>query len=305
MVQQNELQAFFPEGSRVVPNPHGTAPGIDLDVPRDGKAPCRFFALPGVPAEMREMWHGYVAGAVESMNPLRRIICRRNIKCFGGGESQIEAMLPDLIRRGRTPTVGITASRATITLRIVAEGATREECEAQIEPTAAAIRECLGSLVYGEGDDELQDSVIGLLRKHRRTLATVEIGTAGYVANCLGGVADHRDVYLGGLVAASKAAIMNLLGIDSDLLSQHALASEAVAVAMAAACRQRFQTDYGLAVSGFPAPPSEGVEAEPAFFALATPGDVKILQIPFASHPDLLTIYSAKQAMNLARLNIS
>ena len=74
---------------------------------------------------MREMWHGYVADALRPSGAGRRVICRRNIKCFGAGESQIESMLPDLIRRGRTPTVGINASEATIILRIAAEGRQR------------------------------------------------------------------------------------------------------------------------------------------------------------------------------------
>ena len=37
-----------------------------------------------------------------------------------------------MIRRGRAPTVGITASQATIILRIAAEGQSREECETLI-----------------------------------------------------------------------------------------------------------------------------------------------------------------------------
>ena len=44
----------------------------------------------------------------------RRAICVRTINCFGVGESDLEAMLPDMIRRGRQPTVGITVSKATI-----------------------------------------------------------------------------------------------------------------------------------------------------------------------------------------------
>ncbi len=51
MPERNRDQAFFPQTSRIIPNPHGTAPGIDLTV--NG---CRFFALPGVPAEMVQMW---------------------------------------------------------------------------------------------------------------------------------------------------------------------------------------------------------------------------------------------------------
>ena len=36
MPRQNEIQAMFPAGSRMIDNPHGTAPGIDLEIPRPG-----------------------------------------------------------------------------------------------------------------------------------------------------------------------------------------------------------------------------------------------------------------------------
>src|SRR5208282_3487334 len=134
MPPSNELQAYFPEGSRVVPNPNGTAPGIDLDVLRADSSRCRFFALPGVPAEMREMWQGYLLAALHGMGGGGRVILRRNIKCFGAGESQVESLMPDLIRRGRIPRVGINASRATIILRIVVEGTSEDDCRARIEP---------------------------------------------------------------------------------------------------------------------------------------------------------------------------
>ena len=42
MPQQNEVQAMFPAGSRMIANPHGTAPGIDLEVPRAGKCVAVF-----------------------------------------------------------------------------------------------------------------------------------------------------------------------------------------------------------------------------------------------------------------------
>ena len=201
MPPQNELQAMFPAGSRVVRNPHGTAPGIDLEVSREGRGPCRVICLPGVPAEMVEMWHDSVAATIAGfVGGGRRVICRRKINCFGAGESQIESMLPDMIRRGRQPTVGITASKATISLRIAAEGATEEECYAAIEPTVATIRQCLGTLIFGEGDDELQHAVVRLLRDREKTLATAECGTTGLVAQWLASVEGSADVYRGGLV---------------------------------------------------------------------------------------------------------
>ncbi len=47
MPDRNRLQAQFPRGAKPIPNPHGTAPGIEQVI-----GGCRIFALPGVPAEM-------------------------------------------------------------------------------------------------------------------------------------------------------------------------------------------------------------------------------------------------------------
>ena len=54
-----------------------------------------------------------------------------------------------------------------------------------MEPTVATIRQCLGTLVFGEEDDELQHAVVRLLRERGKTLATAECGTAGLVAEWL------------------------------------------------------------------------------------------------------------------------
>ena len=288
MPPQNELQAMFPAGSRVVRNPHGTAPGIDLEVTREGRGPCRVICLPGVPAEMIEMWHDSVATAIAGLvGGSQRVIRRRKINCFGAGESQLESMLPDLVRRGRQPTVGITASKATISLRIAAEGPTEEACDAAIDPTMATIRKCLGTLVFGEGDDELQHAVVRLLRKRQKTLATAECGTTGLVAQWLASVERSADVFRGGLVLTDTA--------DS-------------AETMAVRCREQFGTDFGLAI-GLPSPAGRGVGGEggasqTATIVLASSDGVKQKRIPCGIHPALLHIYVAKQALNFVRLTL-
>src|SRR5262245_48715519 len=47
MPERNHVQAMFPRGSRVIHNPAGTAPGIDIDLPRPGRSSARIFSLPG------------------------------------------------------------------------------------------------------------------------------------------------------------------------------------------------------------------------------------------------------------------
>src|SRR4029079_17239715 len=56
MPPANIVQAQFPQGSRPIFNPNGSAPGIDISIPRIVGQPARVFPLPGVPAEMKEMW---------------------------------------------------------------------------------------------------------------------------------------------------------------------------------------------------------------------------------------------------------
>lgn len=302
MPERNELQAMFPEGARPVPNPHGTAPGIAMEIARAGKPPCRLFALPGVPPEMREMWTQSVSVALREAGAGHRLVRHRIIKCFGAGESTIEEMLPDLIRRGRVPRVGINASKTTIILRITADGADEKECQALIEPTAKTIYQCLGNLAYGEGDDELQDALARLLQEQDKTLATCEWGTGGMVADWLGDVPEAREHYLGGVVVSGETGLVRAAGVPEELVRQQSAASPEVAQAMAHETRRRFGTDYGLAVSRFPDPNPLAAEPLPFYLGLADAEGVRSKAVPYAGHPATLKIYCAKHALNMARL---
>ncbi len=304
MPERNRVQAMFPAGSRVIFNPHGTAPGIDLDVPPRLGRPSRVLALPGVPAEMKEMWDGTLAGLLSAQAGGGRVIRHRRIKCFGVGESDLEQMLPDLIRRGRTPSVGITVSEATITLRITASGATAEECYAAMEPTIVTIHECLGPLVYGYEDEELEHVVHRLLAQRGQTLATAEWGTAGLVAQWLGGVPDEPGCFLSGLVLPTPVALIKQLAVPAEVLANYPAASEEVAAAMAERCREQLDADYGLAISAFPAVDPQALQPERVHFGLATRAGVITRSTPFAGHPAILKSRAAKQALNMLRLEL-
>ncbi|HKD38609.1 MAG TPA: molybdopterin-binding protein, partial [Pirellulales bacterium] len=346
MPPRNRVQAMFPEGSRVIPNPEGSAPGIDIIVPRqfnphgpredslqergNASTECRLVALPGVPAEMKQMWQESVAPAIRAMLPSPRAICFRRIKCFGVGESDLEAMLPDLIRRGREPQVGITVSGATITLRVAAIGESPEACRAAMEPTVATIYECLGNLIFGEEADELQDAVIRLLAKHGQTLALAEWGTDGLIANWLSEAAsasqssDHfllsegerrpavnfsnggegeGVTFVGGFIVSSSAARENLLEAIGQSVAADAPLDEPVA-ALAAAARHRLASDYALATGPLPNYDPAAPTPPRFHFALATPTGVLSRSAPYAGPADILKLRAAKQALNLVRLQI-
>jgi nicotinamide-nucleotide amidase len=309
MPERNRVQAYFPRGSRIVHNPAGTAPGIDLEIPRPGRSACRLFALPGVPAEMQEMWEQSVAPAIQAMIGQARVICHRRIKCFGVGESDLEAMLPDLIRRGREPTVGITVHGATITLRITSSGETRETCLAAMEATVETIRQCLGELVFGEEDEELQHAVVRFLRERGQTVATAEWGSGGMIAHWLSEVPESGRVFAGGLVLPTRQAVIDLVQKSGGSLMSEGAANEAglmklLVERMAELCRQHFQADWGLAVGELPEVDRQAGEPRKLWFAVASASGVTAVSTPYAGHPDILKARGGKQALNLLRLTL-
>ena len=83
------------------------------------------------------------------------------------------------------------------------------------EPTVATIYECLGEVVFGEEEDELEDAVLRLLRQHGLTLATAEWGTGGLLADRLHDAGKNEEEnYLGGLVVPNQTALVRLLRVD-------------------------------------------------------------------------------------------
>lgn len=287
MPERNVVQAMLPRGSRIIPNPHGTAPGIDADVPRAGKPPARLFCLPGVPAEMKEMFSATVAPAVLAMlGENAQPIFHRVIRCFGVGESDLEAMLPDLIKRGRDPIVGITVSQATLSLRISCAAKTREEALARMQPTVDTIHQCVGNLAFGEGEDELPDAVVRLLTAQHKTLSLFESGSGGQIAHWLSEASHDSTAFAGGAVRRQGSH-------DEAALKQAAQETKA-----------SFGTDYALAVGPYPPQPIAGREPEYVWFALATPSGVYARSAIFAGHPDLIKQLAAKRALNYLRLHL-
>lgn len=276
MPERNRLQARFPRGATPIPNPNGTAPGIHLQIARQDGGVCHVFSLPGVPAEMVDMWQATVAPAIVAVQQSPRVIRHKRIKCFGVGESQLEAMLPaGLIERGREPRVGITVSGATITLRLTAAGATEADCFAAMEDTLRSIRESIGYMVFGEEEEELEHAVVRLLRERGKTVATTESATDGLIAGWLAAVDPERTAFVGGEVIGSS-------GISLPELAD--------------ATRQRFQANFGLAVGN-----PEGSHL-PVCLSYET--GHRRSRFSTVGHPAILKPRAAKQALNLLRLHL-
>lgn len=178
MTPSNEIQAHFPAGSVVVPNPEGTAPGIELTY-RSAERETIVFCLPGVPAEKRQMFAQTLKQRLQGITGETQIIHHHVVRCFGSGESHIESLLPDLVKRGRDPQVGITASQGTISLRLTTKADSVEACLKKMAPTLETIDGCLGELVFGFNEDTLESVVAARYVETGKTIAITDAGTLG------------------------------------------------------------------------------------------------------------------------------
>jgi nicotinamide-nucleotide amidase len=257
---------------------------------------------------MRVMFDEQVVPRLRQMSGLGRVIVHHKINLFGKGESDIEAAAFDLTARGRTPEVGITASDATISFRVTAEGDTEDEARRALEPTIATIRQRFGDLVVGEGSVDVADAAVALLMQTGTTLATAESCTGGLIARQITAIAGVSPYFPGGVVSYSNASKVELLSVPAALIDAHGAVSAEVAEAMAVGVRQRFHADLGLSVTGV-AGPTGGTPEKPVglvYLGLADAAGVETRRLDIGSEQPRHVIQgrAAKSALNWVRLHL-
>ncbi|MFG0261667.1 MAG: competence/damage-inducible protein A [Novipirellula sp. JB048] len=277
MPKRNRVQAMFPRSSRIIPNPQGTAPGIDQIIDRGHHARCRVFALPGVPAEMQLMFNETVSHEIAAMSGGGRMILHQVMKFFGIGESDMEQRLGDMISRDRHPRVGITVSAATISLRITALAESQGHCTAQIAQKRTEILIRVGELFFGDGENYVQHHVIdSMVRARGVSLALLELGFAAPLGDWFASLGE-TPAYRGGLSLASMPT-NSLEPIKSQL-----------------------QSDWLLVVNAYPAIPDDLVghmpPSEVEFIIVAPNGKRHSHKITIGGHPDIIEPRIGKAAM--------
>lgn len=252
MPLSNLGQTQHPVGTRMLPNPRGTAPGIAARV--EGTA---VFCLPGPPAEMQPMFAEQV---VPQLAVPRDLVCLRGrVHAYGLGESAAAQRLGEITDRGREPRVGFTVSRAVLTARIRAGGA-GDEAKRELDSTCRRILELWAPYAYGTDGESLASGVGALLVDARRTLAAAESCTGGWLGKTIVDVPGSSAYFLGGWVTYSDALKTSCLGVPAKLLAAHGAVSAPVAKAMAEGALSRSGARESLAITGVAGP--EGPTAD-------------------------------------------
>ncbi|MEM9167147.1 MAG: competence/damage-inducible protein A [Planctomycetota bacterium] len=253
MPEANAVQAKRPPSAAMIPNPHGTAPGLHATL-----SDADIFCLPGPPREMRPMFEDHVLPKLRPAGVVRT----RILRTVGLGESTVAGMLGDLMDRGRNPLVGTTASSGVVSCRLRYEGDDADLAEQLLDETEASVRDTLGPLVFGSGDDTLPGAIVRALTQHSATVTTVESCTGGMIVSALTDVRGSSAVLERCFVTYSNEAKADLVGVDPGVFQRDGAVSRACVVQMAEGGLARAGAQYAVAVSGI-AGPDGGTDAKP------------------------------------------
>jgi nicotinamide-nucleotide amidase len=274
MAPQNLKQARIPAGADAF-EPVGTAPAFAMTL--TGEHPTRIFALPGVPWELQQLFHRDVAPELQAIAGPRATLTRV-VHVVGRGESDVAAEVEPLVARREGVTLSLLARSHEIQVRLTVSAVDVETARTASQPVVEEVVAALGSSVAGLDEETLEDVVLRLLGSTGTTLATAESATAGDISARLGRVPGASLGLLGGVSVYATEAKHLLLGIDPALLEDPGPVSAEVTIALARSVRERFGSDWGLAVTGCAGPAQQnGREIGDVFWALAHPdGEVEV-----------------------------
>ena len=290
------VQAQVLEGSTVLPNEYGTAPGLAVSTSKGW-----LILLPGPPRELRPMYTSYVAPFLAKELPPRRKMVTRTIKTMGIGESTVEELispeLSEFLVQGLE--VGYCARVGEVDVRMVAYGSSGPRL---IKESETIVRQCLKEYVFGADEDRLEDFIVGGLIERNQTLVVAESCTGGYLSHRITNVSGSSAVFPAGHCVYSNESKESILGVSKIALEKGAV-SQSVAREMADRVRLLHKADYALATTGI-AGPTGGTEEKPVgtvYIGISTAQGTRVIKECNRCDRETFKYVTSQQALNLLR----
>ncbi len=297
VTELNRQQALVPSRATVLPNQHGTAPGMWLQGKR-----AVLVSLPGVPYEMKELFREQVAPRITTAFR-RPVLLHQTLITYGMGESTIaerleswEDALPPHMKLAYLPNLG------KVRLRLSARGEDPNELRAELAARISSLKDLISDILYGEEDGApLEVSLCDRFVAKKATLATAESFTGGAIASLLCSVPGASAYFTGSVVSYATGVKTRVLGVPQALVDTHTVVSAEVARAMAEGVRKLMQTDYALATTGN-AGPTKGESDAPVgtvYLAVAGPEGTEVHPFSMGGHRERVVQKSVNKALEI------
>ncbi len=299
MPENNLRQAMVPVGAAVIPQTRGTAPG--LICPIGGANGKVVYAVPGVPHEMRDMVQRAIVPDLVRRSGSNDTTVSRVLRTWGESESGLNERLDHVIAEldsVGSPTLAFLASGwEGLKVRLTAKAATAAECAVQLDAWERRVRDELGDLVFGVGDDTMESVVLDQCRRRGLTLGLAESVTGGLVGARLTGVPGASDVFRGSIVSYATDVKQSLLGVSAG-----PVVSESAAREMAAGARERLGSDIAMSLTGVAGPAEQdGQPVGTLFVGLLGPGFDEVREVRLPGQREQMRQFAVITALGMLR----
>jgi nicotinamide-nucleotide amidase len=299
MSDNNRRQAFVPQGAIPIENPVGTAPCFIVDTERGV-----VISLPGVPREMEYLLAHEVLPYLRSRFDLVSVIQTRILRTAGMGESQIDAVLRDMLTAAN-PSIGLSAHPGQTDVRITAKAESEEAANQLIAPVETEVRHRLGRAIYGTGDDTVEQAALAHLKRAGYSLVAAESGTGGLLTNRLSTAAGTETAFLRGYVSNDPSALGRTLGIVSESSVDDSLEAFAGLLArrlIELGSESRDDRRLALVVLTLSRLGEDAAtSAGGTVIALGTPNEVTTRLLGFGGHASHVAIWATTHALEFMR----
>ncbi|MEW5820720.1 MAG: competence/damage-inducible protein A [Cyanobacteriota bacterium] len=261
MPQSNLKQAYIPEGSQVVKNFIGTAPGVLWDVSDlvNSKELKMIITFPGVPDEMRHMWKETIRSSIKKYS--NKHIYEKYINFIDISESALVEKLNKFMNLDN-PKIRPYANNYQIQLRVYSEDKSFDRAKNLVENTIKEIHNIVSEYVYGYNEENLEQVVANLLIKNNKTISLAESCTGGLISSRLTDISGSSNYVKLNLICYSNKAKTEILSVSEESIIKYGAVSSEIAELMARNVRELASCDIGLSVTGI-AGPTGGTEEKP------------------------------------------
>lgn len=267
--ENNLRQADVPVGGGVIPNPLGTAPGLQCEITDEAGNGKVVYAVPGVPYEMTEMVNQHVLPDLLERSGERAVIASRSLKTWGTSESGLAEMIAERVDQQTNPTIAFLARGIEgIYVRMTAKAPTEEEALTLLDAEDVELRKVLGELVFAVDDDTMESEVLRLCEERGWSVGVAESLTGGFIGARLTNVPGASRTYRGSIASYATDVKRSVLGVTAELV-----VSEEAVKQMAEGAQRVLGADVGIAITGVAGPDEQdGQPVGTVWYAVAIPG---------------------------------
>ena len=278
MSENNKKQALVIDGSTILKNDYGMAPGMALEVDK-----TIYMLLPGPPSEMRPMFQHYGREYFQKQLGIQEKIVSRVLRYFGIGESQLETDIQDLIDGQTNPTIAPLASDGEVTLRLTAKHMDEKVAQKLLGEVEGKINKRVGEFFYGYNETTLINELKQRLVNKKKTIAAAESLTGGMFSEIVTSLDGASQVFNGSIISYTNEVKIHSLHVQEDTLKKYGAVSEQCAKEMAEQVRKLLNSDIGISFTGAAGPePHEGQPVGTVFIGIATKDQTSVYALNLA-----------------------